>query len=193
MIDKALNFTLDEINSFLGTRFQTHENLAVLSGLSNHDGSAPVAIDNKIVLSLINIERETAAASGMRTRADGVSFVRTSPALNLNLYLLVSACFGANYAESLKFLSNALAFFQAKPVFTAQSSAHFPRELEQLSYELVNLSFQELNNMWGIMGAKYLPSAVYKLRMLTIDEAWVTQQVAAVGSVQTGATPGAVR
>ena len=82
MIDKALNFTLDELNSFLGTRFQSHENLAVLSSLSNQDGSAPVITDNKIVLSLVNIERETAASSGARVRADGGAYVRVQPALN---------------------------------------------------------------------------------------------------------------
>jgi hypothetical protein len=190
MIDKALNFTLDELNSFLGTRFQSQENLAVLSSLSSQDGSAPVVTDNKIVMSLVNIERETAASSAVRTRADGGSYIVANPALNLNLYILVSACFGHSYAESLKFLANALAFFQSKPVFTPKSSAGFPRELEQISFEMVNLSFQELNNMWGIMGAKYIPSVLYKLRMLTIDEAWVALQVEPIRSTKTSTAAG---
>jgi len=33
--------------------------------------------------------------------------------------------------------------------------------------EMINLTMQDLNNLWSISGSKYLPSASYKLRMVT--------------------------
>jgi hypothetical protein len=187
MIDKTLTFLLDELNGFLGGRFQSSENLVVLSGLVNPDGTVPMAIENKLILTLVNAEREAAAVSaGANSSGFAGPRTRVSPPLNLNLYVLVSANFGNNYAEAIKFLSQALAFFQAKPVFTPQGSAAFPGELERLSMELVNLDFSLLNNLWAALGAKYLPSVVYKVRMLSIQEAWVTDRVPGITGTDTG-------
>jgi hypothetical protein len=143
MIDKVLSLILDELNVFLSARFEDSEPHAVLSNLANEDGSLPPAIENKLVLSLVNIERE--------------------PALNLNIYLRVSSNFAANYLESLRFLSAALEFFQERPVFSAPG-------MERLSVEMVNLAIQDLHDLWSISGSKYLPSALYKLRMVTTGQ-----------------------
>ena len=148
MIDKTLSFILDELNVFLGARFEDSEPHAVLSSLVNQDGSLPPATENRLVLSLVNIERETSA----------------DRALHLNLYLQVSSNFAANYLESLHFLSAALEFFLERPVFGA---AALPSGIENLSVEMVNLTIQDLKNLWSISGSKYLPSALYKLRMST--------------------------
>ena len=34
---------------------------------------------------------------------------------------------------------------------------------------MVNMSTEKLNNLWATLGAKYIPSVLYKLRMLTFD------------------------
>ena len=181
MIDKAMNFIVGEINNLLSTRFQNNENLAVLSSLANPDGSLPPGIENKIVLSLINVEREASANGSswpMRQLQEG--FARVSPPLGLNLLVLVTASFSSNYGEALKVLSNVVGFFQSKPSFNAQSSATFPSGLEKLSLELVNLSIHEVNNVWSILGAKYMPSVAYKVRMLVVQENWMAERVPAV-------------
>ena len=151
MIDKVLSLVLNELNVFLSARFASSGPHAVLSSLANPDGSTPPAIENKLVLSLVNIEREVAAVSPNR-------------ALRLNLYLQVSANFGVNYLESLQFLSAALEFFLERPVFVAPA---VPSGIERLNVEMINLTMQDLNNLWSISGSKYLPSASYKLRMVT--------------------------
>lgn len=192
MIDKALNFLLNELNNFLGGRFQSNENLVVLSSLANPDGTVPITIENKLILTLANVERETLAASGInQTSTLSSPKSRVSPPLHLNLYLVVSSNFGNNYTEAMKFLSQAMAFFQAKPVFTHEGAASFPRELERLSCEIVNLDFALLNNLWAALGAKYLPSIVYKLRMITIQEAWVSDRVPGISGTdsRSGSTP----
>ena len=186
MIDKALGFILGEMNGFLGTMFQASEPHAVLSGLANPDGSVPMGTENKIVLSLTNIVRETAAVSTpAQTRSSTGSVLSAGTPLNLNIYVLVSASFAGNYAEALRFLSESIRFFQAKPLFSRQNSAGFPRELERLTIEMVNLNTQDLQNLWSGMGGRYLPSALYKLRMITLPDAWVTERIPTITGTAT--------
>jgi hypothetical protein len=42
--------------------------------------------------------------------------------------------------------------------------------VEKLTLDLNTLSFQDMNNLWGILGSKYLPSVLYKLRLISIEE-----------------------
>ena len=42
--------------------------------------------------------------------------------------------------------------------------------VEKLVFEMVNLNIQELSQIWGVHGGKYLPSVLYKTRMVTISE-----------------------
>jgi hypothetical protein len=184
MIDKTLSFVLGELNGFLGTNFPSNEPHAVLSGLANQDGSAPLGVENKIILSLTNVERETAVSPGPVTRPDPGAALRVSPPLSLNIFILVSSNFGS-YVESLRFLSSSIGFLQAKPVFTPQNSAGFPRGLERLSIEMVNLNMSDLQNLWATMGGKYLPSVFYKLRMITIQDGWITERIPVIAGSET--------
>jgi hypothetical protein len=52
--------------------------------------------------------------------------------------------------------------------------------MDKLSVEMVNLSLQEINNVWSVLGAKYMPSVAYKIRMLVIQENWMAERVSAV-------------
>ena len=186
MIEKAMNFLKGELNNVLSARFQSNENLAVLSSLSNPDGTLPAVIANKIVLTLINVERETAATGGAwPARGGAEGHERVSPPLALNLFLLVTASFSGNYGEALKFLGSVMGFFQGKPSFSTQNSPAFPTEMEKLNLDLVNLSIHEINNVWSILGAKYMPSVVYKVRMLVVQENWVVERIPAVSGTGT--------
>ncbi len=174
MIDKTLTFLLGELNAYLFNRFGDDRAHAVLSAIVKQDGTVPEETANKIVLTLINIEREAAAANAApQYRVEQDSLARVSPPLNVNLLLLISASFEANYAESFKLLSAVLGFFQSRPVFTPQSAPDLPRELEKLSFHWVDMDLQAINNLWSVLGSHYLPSVVYKARMLTIQDAWI--------------------
>jgi hypothetical protein len=180
MIDKTFAFILDELNGFLNSRYPGNEPHAVLSALVNQDGTVPVAVENKLVLSMVNVEREAAApASALQARSTG-GYARGNPTLSINVYLLVAASFGNNYREALKFLSAALAFFQSHPLYNANNSAgRLPKELDKLSFEMVSLDMHALNNLWSILGGKYLPSALYKARILTVQDGRITELVPA--------------
>ena len=54
---------------------------------------------------------------------------------------------------------------------TPGTSPDFPAGGEKWTIEFVNLSFQEVNNLWTVRGSLYLPSFLLKLRTLAIATA----------------------
>lgn len=191
MIDLTLQFVVDELNRSLTMPFSETDPLAILSSLSGIDGSPLPGLERKLIFTLVNIGKEAAApALGGPTRTAEGGYVRLAAPLHLNLYVMVSASF-VRYSEALRMLSFVLGFFQARPAFDAQNSVGFPDHLDKLSCELVSTSTQELNNLWAILGAKYLPSALYKLRMVTLQQGWLDAMVADVSQpdVRVGGRP----
>ena len=178
---EALEFVRKELDAYLKQE-QSGDDQAVLASVVAPDGSVPTP-DGKVVLSLISIERE-AAASGATfyTRAENGDVSKRAPTLNLNLHVLVAGNH-QDHREALKLLSNAIGFFQARPVFSAEdvppvasgSAMAFPRGLQRLTFEVFNLALQDMSHLWGALGAKYQPSIIYKVRMITFQEAWLTE------------------
>lgn len=150
----------ERLNEYLSAFYDIPEDIVSL-GMPVSSGEEPV---NKLQLFLLNLERETSMGIGSACRTDtNGRYPRYSPAWNLNLYFAVAAVFDEKrYADSLKLLSGALAFLQQNGTFRIAGSDTF-------TIEPVTLSMQELTNVWSILGGTYYPSAVCKLRMLTVD------------------------
>jgi hypothetical protein len=184
MINSALNFILAQLNAWFAASASSQESVVVLTSLSNPDGSVPQNIDNKLVLSLVNIEKETAMGTTGLVPRTGPAYARSNPTLYLNLYVLVSASFN-NYSTGLTLLGQAIGFFQSKPAFDAQNSVTFPPGFDKLSMELVSLSMAELSTLWAVLGANYLPSVVYKMRMATVQKDWISEPIPAVSQATT--------
>jgi hypothetical protein len=183
MIDKVLGFLLDRLNAALQHQYPSGEPHAVSAGLG---GPEAATLENKIVLSIANIERETGTQTPVNVRPDATGFNRTSAPLNVNLLILVTANFGDNYGEALKLLSAALSFFQSSAVMTPTSASAFPVGLERLTVELVNLSIQELSSLWTIQGSRYLPSFLLKLRTVTIAKGEIVARAPAITGIDAG-------
>ncbi|MEM9139282.1 MAG: DUF4255 domain-containing protein [Pseudomonadota bacterium] len=171
MIDLTLKFLLAELNTHLRTRFSGSDDLAVLEQISRDPGNPGEKIENRLVLTLINIEREPIAANTARIhRQVGDDILKVPQPLNLNLILMLASHFPENYSDSLKVLSAAIGFFQSHPLFTRQSSPGLPDPISRLSVEWHDLDLQAIHNLWTVLGGQYVPSAVYKARMLVLDE-----------------------
>lgn len=176
MINEALTCLAKELNGYLKNKQMLgseSEEKVLLSGLVNQSGQIAIKDENTIVITLVNIEEEPVS------RTD--SLVSNRTAVNMpdpvciNLYILFSAYFSrSNYEESLKFLSLVVSFLQEKNVFTPSNTPGLDPKIDKLSVEMVNLSTEELNNLWATLGTKYIPSVFYKLRMLTFDSADLT-------------------
>jgi hypothetical protein len=53
------------------------------------------------------------------------------------------------------------------------------------SIEMVNLSTDKLNNLWATLGAKYMPSVLYQLRLLTFDSIDLREYSPAIQQLRT--------
>lgn len=64
----------------------------------------------------------------------------------------------SNYVDSLRYLSKAISFFLDHSYYDRTNSPDMPEGLEKLSIDMESLNMQEMNNLWGTIGAKYVPS-----------------------------------
>lgn len=179
MIAAAVNRVAHELNLAMKRRFQTTDEVVVVSNLFEPDGSPVVHAADKLAMFLVNIEREATPQSGMNRI--GVGGGRTGlfqPPICLNLMVMLGANFsGANYPEALKYISGAAAFFQSRPVFDHSNTPDLPSGIERLAFEIENLSIADLGNLWGVLGGRYVPSILMRARMLVIDSSAITAQV----------------
>jgi len=190
MISKALTFISDFLNHEIKMTYGIDEDRVVVSSLINPDGSVTENIENKIIISVINLEHETTINSANNYVSGGDNtFGKISPPVYLNLYLLVSANYDSgNYVEALKMLSTVIGIFQSNTYFTKQKNPKMKSPVEKLTLEIFNLPINELSHIWSGIGAKYVPSIVYKVRMITIREDLITKEIPGVSGLHGSTT-----
>ena len=168
MIYEALTCITEEINEFFRSKLKINEEKIVLSGLINQDGTVAIQGENKVIVTLINIEKEPAGKThngvSARTLSNG------STPLSINVYVLFSAYFSStNYPEALRFLSFIIAFLQDKSVFSQSNTPRLDDAIEKLTFEMESVGSEKLNNIWSTLGAKYMPSVLYTMRVIHIQ------------------------
>ena len=182
MIHTCLSFLTNELNEYLKIRTGSPTVDRVFLTSVATEGGGVVIPDKSVGVSLINIEEDRVYKDQKSTAINSFGNVeRLNPEIKLNLYVLISANFqnsneqdsSDDYVEGLKQLSFIISFFQAKNVFTPENSpklAEYDPNLKKLVVELYSYSFEQLYNFWSVVGTKYLPSVLYKIRMLTFQE-----------------------
>ena len=169
MIDKALEFTCEVLGRFLRNRLSPDEDKLVLNTIIDPDGTVPKENQNKLVLTLINIDNETNRPFYVRnekTANDQYSNINISE--RFNLYILISANFD-DYREGLKFLNMAILFLQAHTRLDIQEYPQMPSGLTRLELDIEKITYHQMHSLWTSMGAKYQPSVIYKMRLVTIQ------------------------
>ena len=179
MIHATLQFLTKSVNNYLKIRNDIDEDKIFLTHVSDESGiSIP---DKSLGLSLVNIEEEKIFKEQNTSfiNSDGQVEYR-NPELKLNLYILISANYqsaddGSSdaYYQGLKQLSYIISFFQARNVFTNDNAPGLAEEdpnIKKLILELYSYSFEQMYNFWSVLGTKYLPSVLYKVRMLKVQE-----------------------
>jgi len=174
MISKALQFTGDILGMYLKNRMGLDENKVQLNNLIENNGNVPAGNQNKVVISLINIEKETIRPfyNHSSKLKDG-NYAEVNPGQRFNLDLLVSSNFD-DYKETLKFLDEVILFFQSNPSVDASSFSNIPPPIQKLEYETERINYHDMQSLWTAMGAKYRPSLVYRMRLVSVqmDEAY---------------------
>ena len=117
----------------------------------------------------MNIEEDRISRSPDNYSRIDRQVIYKNPPIYLNLDILFAANY-TDYYTSLLLISNVIKFFQFQNVFTPLNSPNLPPGIEELIFDLKTLSLQDLNNLWGILGSKYIPSVVYKMRLIIISD-----------------------
>lgn len=157
MIKTILTYFTSQLEEYLMRWHHQPEGLATVGFIGNSREERP----NKIVVSLLNMERETPEGISAPEQRTPEDHTRKSPPLQLNLNVILAAVYDEDqYAESLAVLSDTLRFIQSAPRF----------EIDSVGYtvEIVSISTQDMNNIWTLLGGQYYPSVVCKIRRLTI-------------------------
>jgi hypothetical protein len=164
MISDAVAYIRREVVAYLGVA-----DTDVVAGnipLLKEDANA-----RGLYVSVVNLEEEhTLRNTGHALRQNGAVRYQEPP-VHLNVYLLFAAAFD-NYETGLLRLSQAIELFQSRRVFeaaTASPGIAFPVSLERLIFDFYDLTLEQLNHLWGVLGGAYFPSALYKVRLVTIQ------------------------
>lgn len=178
MIDRAVGMIAQRLNAHLRARFGVADDLVVVGPLADSDGKAPPEVRNRLVAFVAGITHDTMSRGipGRLPVVAGRSPLNPAP-VHLTVHLMLASSFDPeNYLESLKILSHAVQFFQINPVFDRLSAPDMDRGIEQLSLEIENLDTDGLSKIWGMLGGRYLPSVLYRMRTVTIDSGALTAE-----------------
>jgi hypothetical protein len=192
MIEAALRLIRGEVDQALRVR-APGASLVVLSNLTDASGAAIPEATDKLAVFVVNIEREATPVRAPRWVDAGQDrFAAMAPPVHLNLLVMFAANFsGSTYNEALKLIAGVVAFFQGRPVFDHVNTPSLNPDIQRLSMEMENLSVTDLSNLWGVLGGRYVPSVLYRMRLLAIDGQVVEGQPARVERPLAEVRPGA--
>ncbi|MCI4670766.1 MAG: DUF4255 domain-containing protein [Bacteroidia bacterium] len=176
---------LDSLKGMLDTYFRgtdmARKPEVVLGNVALVDAvnTSTLQIRNKVIISLVNIEEENTLRYAQRQSflpaQDGNTsrLINHNPTVFLNLYVLFSCPRDDDkYRESLDYLSTIVHFFQRQSVFYQNDVPELgeSEDIERISFELYSLSFEQMNHLWGVLGGKYMPSVMYKVRIVPVKD-----------------------
>jgi hypothetical protein len=164
-------------------RKKTNERLQAARGPRSDAAPAPVVYPggdtgdhaqfekNFVTILLVNLEHERTVRPGdpyLQSLADGTTRPGNPP-IAISAHVMFVARF-AKYADSLSRISQIAQLFQEHPSFDHENTPNLDDRIEKLVVELVTLPLSEQNHLWSILRTSYLPSLLYKVRMLVFRD-----------------------
>lgn len=161
------------------------DNDVTLGNVALVDDQSGNTLEDTIILSLINMSEENTMKNFPNTRQVGGVTLKKQPIVNLNLYIMFTVNRGVGqYDTELSDLSQIVEFFQGKKVFTQSNSIYGHSPLSALAdmdnfrfhVDMYTPTFEEQSYIWGSLGGKQRPSAIYKVSVIQIESDAVESQ-----------------
>jgi hypothetical protein len=155
-------------------------------------------LNNHIVITLVNIEEEsTLKNNGNLKRPFLNNAVYQNSPVFLNLYILFTCNYAGNdYRLALERLSFVIRFLQGKTSFSVSSSSVTPGDFAdqdivdlKFTMELYTLTFEQINHLWGSLGGRQVPFAMYKLRLVAIADNVIAREAPLIEEIATELRP----
>ncbi|MEL6133624.1 MAG: DUF4255 domain-containing protein [Bacteroidota bacterium] len=205
MIWQALTLIIQELDTYIMSLAPGETGPMVVAGnigLSTTLGGNESFMDGRVVVSMPNLMEEDSLKNSMPLRTYGPNGVeQVLPPVFLNLYVLFTANYSSSstdpatgstqYGRGLTRIAQVISFFQGKRQFTVQNSPNanlLPDPLLQdlcVNMELVSLTFEQINYLWGALGGKQLPFVLYKAHVVPVKREIVSDRGGIVQDIQT--------
>jgi hypothetical protein len=165
LISEALDYIRVEVRDYLSVT-DAEVSTGHLHSLSSD------ALNPGVRIALVNVGQETTTRNAPHVvrNASGLTEYQEPP-VYLNCHLMFAFDFSA-YQTNMIRLSETIELFQSKRFFDASNERPanpFPSGLDRLVFDMCSPEFEQLNHIWGVLGGVYLPSILYKVRLLKIQ------------------------
>lgn len=170
MISQALTVVRDALRQFIRLKLQVEmiEEKVVLTSIIDQAGQSTMP-NNALGLALYRIVEDRVSETEHRPTLAASEFEQIRPPVIVSLEFVIAANF-TDYSESLKYISAALAFFQSQNYFDQTSNPDMPADMTPFSVSLYTQNVSEHNHTWSLFGGRYMPSVMYRLRSIDIQE-----------------------
>ena len=192
MIDKVLLLITSQLNQYIQPIVGGDE--VVLGNIALSESPDQNALKDKVVVSVVNIEEEsTLKNSNHSYRQNTVLGYKNHP-VYLNLYVLFCAHYPASYDTALTRLSRVIEFFQHQRSFDVNSAQSLPPGFDpsnlqdaalSVTLDLFTMTFEQVNHLWGSLGGKQMPFALYKVRLVIIYRNLIIKEVPLIEEIAT--------
>jgi Pvc16 N-terminal domain len=190
MIEKAILLLKDELQSYINFR-----DASVNDNVGLFETPRGDTLTNNIIITLVNIEEESTLKNqpALKRPFDSNALYQNPPVF-LNLYVLFACNYAGNdYPLALRRLSYIIQFVQSKNSFSSSSSVTggvldiTDTDISELKFtlELYTLTFEQINHLWGSLGGRQMPFAMYKLRLVAITEKIIFREMPLIEEIET--------
>ena len=177
IIKQTLDFLKKRVDTYNGSTNPVVEisNIATLN-----DGDEFLNSTSPIVLSIVNIEEDKISRNPKLHQWNPVDHPNIEKLKNPTQHFRVSVLFTAynkvqtndKYLDGISKLEHVLRCFQEQRVFYLNGSNEvnpLTNDHIKVILDIESLNFNELNQMWSVLGSKYMPSVLYRMRMIPIQ------------------------
>lgn len=172
MISQFINFINSDLNLFIKNKKGIDDDLVLFANLNNILENGHAA-NNKVIISIVNIEEEKLLQNPDHYIATKTDVTYKKPAVWINFVCLFT--FHSKSIDNymgIDLLEHVVQYFQSHPRLdktTAVNPASFPDSIENIRAEFVSLNYEQTHFLWGLFGGKYQPSVIYKFKAFPID------------------------
>jgi hypothetical protein len=191
MIDKVLLLITSQLNQYIQPIVGGDE--VVMGNIALNDSPDQNVLKDKVVVSVVNIEEESTLKNSSHHSKQQNSLSYKNTPVFLNLYVLFCAHYPGSYETALGRLSRVIEFFQHRSSFDINSSQPLPpgfdpsnlRDAElAITLDLFTMTFEQVNHLWGSLGGKQMPFALYKVRLAIIYRDLVIKEVPLIQEIR---------
>lgn len=157
----------EKLNEYF--RIKTEVDGDLVKYIESSNGNEPVSFTNNAVTPfVINVSEDRQFRNADQFSGviqDGIR-TQVNPEIRIELLVLFVSRF-SDYDQALNFLSYVIKFFQANRIFTPKNAPALAEErIEKLIMEFISLPLEEQNQVWHSLSTSYLPSVLYRIRLL---------------------------